>query len=56
MDTNALLKGIDRACLFASEWRNNNVHLEILDNYVINSHFDCLSTVGKISFERFILR
>lgn len=32
LDTNLLLKGIDRACLFASESRNNNVHLEILDN------------------------
>jgi DNA polymerase III subunit beta len=29
LDTKQLLKGIDRACLFASEWRNNNVNLEI---------------------------
>ncbi|WP_350302183.1 DNA polymerase III subunit beta [Peribacillus frigoritolerans] len=32
LDTKTLLRGIDRACLFASEWKNNNVHLEILDN------------------------
>ncbi|MFC7684939.1 DNA polymerase III subunit beta [Ureibacillus sp. GCM10028918] len=31
LNTNQLLKGIDRACLFASEWKNNNVHLEIKD-------------------------
>lgn len=29
LNTKQLLQGIDRACLFASEWRNNNVHLEI---------------------------
>lgn len=29
LETKRLLKGIDRACLFASEWKNNNVHLEI---------------------------
>lgn len=31
LDTDQLLMGIDRACLFASEWKNNNVQLEILD-------------------------
>ena len=31
LDTNQLLMGIDRACLFASEWKNNNVQLEIID-------------------------
>ncbi|MFJ7755161.1 DNA polymerase III subunit beta [Peribacillus muralis] len=31
VDTNQLLKGIDRACLFARGGRNNNVHLEIVD-------------------------
>lgn len=30
LDTNQLLMGIDRACLFASEWKNNNVQLEII--------------------------
>lgn len=29
LDTKKLLKGIDRACLFASEWKNNNITLEI---------------------------
>ncbi|MFA1712791.1 DNA polymerase III subunit beta [Peribacillus frigoritolerans] len=32
VDTNTLLNGIDRACVFASEWKNNNVRLEILNN------------------------
>jgi len=31
LDTQQLLKGIDRACLFSSEWKNNNVHLDIKD-------------------------
>ncbi|QTC42972.1 DNA polymerase III subunit beta [Bacillus sp. V3] len=31
LDTKQFLKGIDRACLFASEWKNNNVHLEIIN-------------------------
>lgn len=31
LDTAQLLRGIDRACLFASEWKNNNVQLEIID-------------------------
>lgn len=29
LNTNQLLKGVDRACIFASEWKNNNVILEI---------------------------
>lgn len=29
LNTNQLLKGIDRASLFASDWKNNNVHIEI---------------------------
>ncbi|WP_335869888.1 DNA polymerase III subunit beta [Bacillus sp. 2205SS5-2] len=29
VDNKQSLNGIDRACLFANEWRNNNVHLEI---------------------------
>jgi DNA polymerase III subunit beta len=29
LDTKQFLKGVDRACLFASEWKNNNVHLEV---------------------------
>ncbi|PJN89016.1 DNA polymerase III subunit beta [Bacillus sp. mrc49] len=31
MDTNKLLKGVDRACLFARDCRNNNVHLDLLE-------------------------
>ncbi|NMH68292.1 DNA polymerase III subunit beta [Bacillus sp. RO3] len=31
IDTKRLLKGIDRACLFAREWKNNNVFVEITD-------------------------
>ena len=31
LDTAQLLRGIDRACLFAGEWKNNNVQLEIID-------------------------
>ncbi|MCH1624366.1 DNA polymerase III subunit beta [Fredinandcohnia quinoae] len=31
MNTKQLLKGIDRACLFASDWKNNNVMLEMKD-------------------------
>lgn len=30
MDTKQLLNGIDRASLFASEWRNNNINLQII--------------------------
>lgn len=29
LDTNELLKGVDRACLFAGEWKNNNITFEI---------------------------
>ncbi|WP_260287504.1 DNA polymerase III subunit beta [Peribacillus aracenensis] len=47
MDTNALLKGIDRACLFASEGSNNNVHLEILDNSKLRISSNS-SELGKI--------
>ncbi|WP_285767027.1 DNA polymerase III subunit beta [Peribacillus sp. SI8-4] len=32
LDTGQLLRGVDRACLFARDCRNNNVHLEVLDN------------------------
>lgn len=31
LDTRKLLEGIDRANLFASEWRNNNINLTIQD-------------------------
>ncbi|MBT2648620.1 DNA polymerase III subunit beta [Bacillus sp. ISL-34] len=47
LDTKTLLRGIDRACLFASEWRNNNVHLEILDNSELRISSNS-SELGKI--------
>ncbi|PEJ53119.1 MULTISPECIES: DNA polymerase III subunit beta [unclassified Bacillus (in: firmicutes)] len=47
LDTKQLLKGFERASIFASEWKNNNVYLEILDGskLKISSHS---SEVGKI--------
>ncbi|MDZ5472345.1 DNA polymerase III subunit beta [Bacillus sp. 31A1R] len=47
LETKKLLMGIDRACLFASEWKNNNVNLEIVDGnkIKISSHS---SEVGRI--------
>lgn len=47
LDTNQLLKGIDRACLFASEWKNNNVHLEIKDGTKLRISSNS-SEIGKI--------
>lgn len=47
LDTIQLLKGIDRACLFANEWRNNNVNLEIKDGKKIRI-FSNSSELGKI--------
>ncbi|MFJ7932586.1 DNA polymerase III subunit beta [Peribacillus sp. NPDC096448] len=47
LDTNTLLKGIDRACLFANEWRNNNVHIEILDKSKLRISSNS-SDLGKI--------
>lgn len=35
MDTKALMEGIDRACVFSSEWKHNNVHLEVMDNLTL---------------------
>ncbi|KZE68994.1 hypothetical protein AWM68_01630 [Fictibacillus phosphorivorans] len=32
LDRESLVKGIDRACLFAGEWKNNNITLTIQDN------------------------
>lgn len=47
LNTKQFLQGIDRACLFANEWRNNNVHLEIAsENKIkISSYF---SEIGLI--------
>ncbi|MGE7921155.1 DNA polymerase III subunit beta [Viridibacillus sp. NPDC093762] len=47
LNTNQLLKGIDRACLFASEWKNNNVYLEIMDGTKIKISSNS-SEIGKI--------
>lgn len=47
LNTNQLLKGIDRACLFASEWKNNNVYLEIKDGSKIRIS-STSSEIGKI--------
>ncbi|MEY8757870.1 hypothetical protein AB9M93_25845 [Peribacillus frigoritolerans] len=55
MDTNTLLKGIDRACLFASEWRNNNVHIEILDKSKLRISSNS-SELGKIEETQSIIQ
>lgn len=47
LDTQQLLKGIDRACLFSSEWKNNNVHLEIKDGAKLKIS-SASSEIGKI--------
>lgn len=47
LNTKQFLQGVDRACLFANEWRNNNVHLEIENKtkIKISSYF---SEIGLI--------
>lgn len=47
LTTNQFLKGIDRACLFASEWRNNNVNLSIVEGDKIKIS-SLASEIGKI--------
>lgn len=47
LNTNLLLKGIDRACLFESEQKNNNVQLEIKDGTKIRISSSS-SEMGKI--------
>lgn len=46
LDAKRLLNGIDRACLFAHEWKNNNVLLEINGEALKISSVS--SAVGKI--------
>ena len=46
LDAKKLLKGIDRACLFALEWKNNNVLLEIKEGTLKISSVS--SAIGKI--------
>ncbi|MBK3494725.1 DNA polymerase III subunit beta [Viridibacillus sp. YIM B01967] len=47
LDTIQFLQGIDRAYLFASEWRNNNVQLEIKDGNKIQISSNSLE-IGEI--------
>jgi len=47
LKTQQLLMGIDRACLFSSEWKNNNVHLDIKDGTKIKIS-STSSDIGKI--------
>lgn len=47
LNTDQLLKGIDRACLFASEWKNNNIFLEIQDGSKIRISSNS-SEIGRI--------
>ncbi|KAA0964948.1 DNA polymerase III subunit beta [Sporosarcina sp. ANT_H38] len=35
MNNQALIDGIDRACVFSTEWKHNNVQLEIVDDTTI---------------------
>ncbi|NHM30808.1 DNA polymerase III subunit beta [Neobacillus terrae] len=53
MNTKQLLEGIDRASLFASEWKNNNVHIEIQDGTKIGIS-STSSEVGKIEETQYI--
>lgn len=47
LNTEKLLKGIDRAALFANEWKNHNVNIEIIEDsqLLISSHS---TEIGKI--------
>jgi DNA polymerase-3 subunit beta len=47
LNKNQLLKGIDRACLFANEWKNNNVNLVIKEGTKIRISSNS-SEIGKI--------
>ncbi|OIU72811.1 DNA polymerase III subunit beta [Rossellomorea aquimaris] len=47
LDTKQFLKGIDRACLFASEWKNNNIHLEVKNGIRLKIS-STSSEIGKI--------
>ncbi|WP_342566661.1 DNA polymerase III subunit beta [Psychrobacillus sp. FSL K6-4046] len=47
LNTVQLLKAIDRACLFASEWKNNNVQLEINNGAKIKISSNS-TEIGKI--------
>ncbi|WP_400247535.1 DNA polymerase III subunit beta [Niallia sp. JL1B1071] len=47
VNTKQFLKGVDRACLFASEWKNNNVYLEIKKDMKLKITSNS-SEIGKI--------
>ncbi|MDN4607874.1 DNA polymerase III subunit beta [Sporosarcina highlanderae] len=35
MNTQSLIAGIDRACVFSEEWKHNNVHFTLIENTVL---------------------
>lgn len=47
MNTQALIEGIDRACVFSTEWKHNNVQLEFMDDVTIKISSNS-TEVGKI--------
>ncbi|PEK92213.1 DNA polymerase III subunit beta [Bacillus mycoides] len=48
IDRKKILQGVDRSSLLASEWANNNVNLEIIDECTIQISSNA-SQIGKIS-------
>ncbi|EJR33615.1 MULTISPECIES: DNA polymerase III subunit beta [Bacillus cereus group] len=48
IDRKKILQGVDRSSLLASEWANNNVNLEIIDEFTIQISSNA-SQIGKIS-------
>lgn len=48
MDRKRILQGVDRSSLLSSEWANNNVNLEIIDESTIKISSNA-SQIGKIS-------
>ncbi|MGW6192925.1 DNA polymerase III subunit beta [Bacillus cereus] len=48
IDRKQILQGVDRSSLLASEWANNNVNLEIIDECTIQISSNA-SQIGKIS-------
>ncbi|MBJ8005097.1 MULTISPECIES: DNA polymerase III subunit beta [Bacillus cereus group] len=48
IDRKQILQGVDRSSLLASEWANNNVNLEIIDESTIQISSNA-SQIGKIS-------
>ncbi len=48
MDRKKILQGVDRSSLLASEWANNNVNLEIINESTIKISSNA-TQIGKIS-------